>query len=336
MRFAIDSNEARDVSAALTAARMNWTVGFKPLLVETADGFGTAEVASHRALVRSDNSAVVGVHGRAYTPVQNDAAFRGSLQPLLDSGLLRIVSADSWAGGSKVAITARVAGSERAITRKVGDVIGLDLTFSNSHDGSSEVSAKYGAVRLVCLNGMTAMAVSSMLRGRHTKGVHAKIEAWRLEIAEQLGLHDRTAEIFQAMAARRLSDRALTAYVRETLSEGAGADSTIVVRGVERIIELAHEAPGADPGSLWGGLNAVTYWATHERGRSDDSRAVRNLFGDGAALVARATAVATELVEHLPMLQLGRESFANHATAASEFGALLGRPARIPSEQPSA
>jgi Domain of unknown function (DUF932) len=332
MRFAKDSVEATDVRAALAKASMLWTPQFKPLLVETNDGFGTTEVQSHRALVRSDNGRVVGIHGGAYTPVSTIDAFSGPLGALVESGAARIVEASEWQGGSKVSVTAEITGTERPITRKVGDVLSLRITFTNSHDGTSKTLGRYGALRLVCLNGAAAFENSAAFSARHTKGVHVKLEAWQVEIAQQVESYDKRVEAFRAMARRRLNDRALRSFIRETLSEGAGSDESITVRGVDRIIQLAHEAPGADPGSLWGGLNAVTYWATHERGNSDDSRAVANIFGNGMQLVERATALATRAIERLPLLELGRESYANHATASSEFGALLGRPARISHE----
>jgi hypothetical protein len=56
------------------------------------------------------------------------------------------------------------------------------------------------------------------------------------------------------------------------------------------------------------------------------------MFGPGQQLIERAFDVAFRSAEHLPMLELARESYANHATAAAELGALLGRPARIASE----
>lgn len=334
MRFDTQSSEARDVRAALAKAGMDWTAGFKPLYLEDTDSLGgIREATGIRALVRSDNGRPVGYHGGSYTPVQNDAAFTGPVQPLLDSGDLRIVEASAWEGGSKVALSAYVNGSEREVTKRVvGDIVRLELSFTNSHDGTSKVGGKYGARRLVCLNGATALAASAMLSGRHVKGVHAKIREWQLEIAAQMGIFEDTVKLFQRFAGRKLGDRALKAYVREVLSPGSSVDDTIVVRGVDRIVELAHEAPGADPGSLWGGVNAVTYWATHERGRSDETRAVANLFGDGAKLIERANQVAFELVDDLPALELARESYRNHATASAEFGALLGRPARISSE----
>jgi phage/plasmid-like protein (TIGR03299 family) len=320
-RFAADSLEARNVQAAIKAGGFDFTPVFKPLFLENEASLGGIEaVGSHRALVRSDNGRLLGIHGGQYTPLADGDGFAG-IQPLLDAGDARIIDAYSLAGGAKTVIEAEV--GESRVPVKVGDEIRLKISFTNSHDGSSPATWAYNVERLVCLNGMTARERIAGGRARHTAGIHRALDAWRLEFEAQRARMAETAGVFRAMASRKLNDRALVAFVRETLSEGAGADDKIVVRGVDRIVELAHEAPGADPGTLWGGLNAVTYWATHERGRSDDARLTANVFGTGGQLIERATAVATALVEHLPMNDIGRQSYANHATARSEFERLL-------------
>lgn len=332
--FAPDSIEARDVNAAIAAGGFAFDPIWKPLFLENEQSLGGIEaIGSHRALVRSDNGGLLGIHGGQYTPLADRVGFAG-VQPLLDSGEARIVRALAPDGGRKTIIEAEI--GESRIPVKVGDFVRLLVRFTNSHDGTSPATWSYVAERLACLNGMTAPVRMVGKRARHTAGIHRALDAWRAEFAAQRAALADTAETFQGLARRRLNDRALTAYVRETLSPGAGADESIAVRGVDRIVELAHEAPGADPGTLWGGLNAITYWATHERGRADDARIVSNVFGNGGALIERATQVAVALADRLPMIELGRASYDNHATAQAEFGALLGRPARIPSEHADA
>lgn len=333
--FAAGSDESRSVDAAIAAAKLTWEARFEPLFLERRDSLGGIEaLGTHRALTRSDTGGVLGVHGGAYEPVQIRPAF-GAAQQLVDAGLATITRAGSLDGGRKVTMELALAG-DIPVTRKVGDVLRQTLTFSNSFDGTSPVVQAYTAWRLACLNGMTRPERSNMFRGRHTRGVHAALEQWRVEFGERRAALEATAERFRAFSRKKLNDKALVAYVREVLSEGAGANEETVVRGVDRIVELAHEAPGADPGTLWGGVNAITYWATHERGRSDDARAVANLFGNGLALAERATAVALEVFDHLPSAEAARAAHDNHATAGALFGSLLGKPARIPSEQADA
>lgn len=179
---------------------------------------------------------------------------------------------------------------------------------------------------------MMAAARSMVFKARHTKGVHDALAAARVEFHAQRAALKADAEKLYELTRRRLGDKNLVRYVREVLAEGAGNDPNIEVRGVDRIVELAHTAPGAAPGTLWGGLNAVTYWASHERGRSDDARTTALMFGQGGALIERATAVAYAYAEKLPLAELGRACVENHATAKAEFDSLLGRPYVSPTE----
>jgi phage/plasmid-like protein (TIGR03299 family) len=331
-RFAPGSNESTSVLAALAASDLAWRVALKPVFIENPEALGGIEpVDGSRAVTRSDTGAVLGVVGDAYTPVDTDAAL-GWIQPIVDAGEARIISAGYVQGGRRVYVQAQLTGSEADVTP--GDTVFASVNFSTGHDGSLTVGAGYSATRVVCQNTMAMMIRSLALKLRHTKGVHDALEATRLEFMRQRQDTKAMAERFRAFTRRKLDDKALVRYVRETLQEGAGSNPDVVVRGVDRIVELAHKAPGATPGNLWGGLNAVTYWASHERGRSEDARQNALLFGNGSQLIQRAAEVAAVFADELPLniVQQSRVAASNTATAGALFGDLLGKPARISSE----
>lgn len=333
-RFAPDSDAARDVQAAIAAAYLNWQALEKPLYIENPDALGGIEpVESHKAIVRSDNGYQLGIVGSQYTPVQIDEAFRW-VQPILDAGEARIISAGQVGGGRKLYLQAELTDGRADVTP--GDVLFRSVVFANSHDGSISVGAGYSTIRVICQNTMMAAARSLAFKAKHTSGVQAALDAARVEFhAQREGLKTE-AEKLRYLTRKKLSDRNLVHYVREVLSPGAGADDSIVVRNVDKIIEAAQNAPGATPGTLYGGLNAVTYWASHERGGSVDARQNALMFGQGGALIERALEVAVRYADKLPDAEAGRAAYSNHATARAEFGALLGRPARIAAEHDSA
>lgn len=330
-RFDAGANEARDVRAALATAGLNWTTTLEPVYLEDQNALGGIRpIDGVKAVVRSDNKACFGTVGGQFTPVHNDAAL-GWIQPLLDSGDARLISAGHVKGGARVYVQAQLTGSEADVTP--GDTIFSSVNFATGHDGSLTVSAGYSSIRVVCQNTMAGMIASLAIKLRHTSKVHEALEAARLEFMRQREATKNGAETFRRFARKSMSDRNLARYIREVLSAGAGDDTSKVVRGVEDVFRAAHEAPGATPGTLWGGLNAVTYWATHERGRSEDGRMDSLLFGRGSELIERAVQVATVFADQLPDdHSRGRVAMASHATASAEFGALLGRPARISSE----
>lgn len=322
-RFTPDSDAARSVPAALAAAGLAWEARLAPLFIEDPAALGgLAPVETHAAVIRSDTNAQLGVVGTGYEPVQQAAAFAW-VQPLLDTGEARLVSAGLLSGGRKVYLQAELTDSAVEVTR--GDELRAYVNFHNAHDGSLSVGAGYTRIRVICQNTMAAAARSMVFKARHTRGVHAAIDAARLEFHAVREALKAQAIDFQRLLGRKLSDKNLVHYVREVLSEGAGSNADTPVRGVERIVELAHTAPGASPGTLWGGVNAMTYWATHERGRTENARVESLMFGQGGALIDRALDVAFVYADKLPAAELGREAYANHATAKAEFDRLLGR-----------
>jgi len=332
--FAPGSDQSRNVLAALDAAKINFTPVLAPVFIEDADSLGGIRAVEGRfACKHPATGRIFDVVGSGYEPVGASEALNW-IQPLVDAGQAEIISAGSTGGGARVYVQARLTDSEVDVVR--GDSIFASVNFATGHDGTLPACAGNSSVRVVCQNTMAAMARSLLFRARHTRNVRDILDKAAVAFAEQRKLTRDQADSFRRMAKRKLDDKALVKFVRETLAPGAGADPEMIVRGVDRIVELAHEAPGATPGTLWGGLNAVTYWATHERGRSDDARMDANLFGKGTQLIGRAIEVATVFAEHLPLNELARESYANHATAAAELGLLLGKPARLPFEQEQA
>jgi phage/plasmid-like protein (TIGR03299 family) len=52
---------------------------------------------------------------------------------------------------------------------------------------------------------------------------------------------------------------------------------------VKRVLDIYEKAPGADPGTGWGVLNAVTYYADHVASRTEDKRLSNAWFGKTGA-----------------------------------------------------
>jgi phage/plasmid-like protein (TIGR03299 family) len=290
--------------------------------------WATARVPTHRAVVRSDTGGIIGVVGKDYEVVQASKAFEPA-QSLIDAGVATVARAGEYEGG-RVQFLELALRTDRPIEVAVGDMMRQTMTFTNSHNGSSSLRIIYQLWRLICGNGMQRPETSNLFRGRHTSGVYVQLDRARAEIAQRFAAVESEVELFRRLLGKRLSDKNLVRYVRETLVEGAGNDPDVKVRNVDRIVELAHTAPGATPGTLYGGLNAITYWATHERGRTADARATGLLFGQSGALLQRATDVAVRYAEKLPdAATMGYMAAQSVATASAELSLLLGKPSAI-------
>jgi hypothetical protein len=64
----------------------------------------------------------------------------------------------------------------------------------------------------------------------------------------------------------------LPIYQDDVEVEDAVKNEAVRSRRVKAIMEAYQSAPGAVPGTAWGVLNGVTYWADHVAGRDADQR----------------------------------------------------------------
>ena len=87
---------------------------------------------------------------------------------------------------------------KRREDRRVGDELGLRLTVKNSYDRSLRLSVQLGFLRLVCTNGMVALAKEFELTRRHQSGIDTSLLGEG--ITKALGTADDQAKIFDRLA----------------------------------------------------------------------------------------------------------------------------------------
>jgi hypothetical protein len=125
------------------------------------------------ANVRSDTSAVLGVVGEGYEPLQNRAAF-AFCDAITASGETYWVGASATRGGARVHALMQL---DREI--RIGGAAGEDvlplLCFRNGHDGGLAVTISVAPFRLACLNGMMLPleGVARTWKARHTANLDA-------------------------------------------------------------------------------------------------------------------------------------------------------------------
>lgn len=295
--------------ASVEAGDMAWLVDKEPLFVRRFDEDGSVrfvEIESHCANTRSDRRndgdseyGVLGVVGAERQNVQQIELFR-FFQPWIDAGLIEMSAAVSLRGGKRIALTAEI--KDATIEVVPGDVIKRYVTMAHAHDTSLALRLGFTDTRVVCSNTLQVMLqTSDLLKHRHTSNCMVNLEAARDLFDVQRAQMRVQADIFQALARHTLSDDGAIAYFREVFHEGAGTDSKLVVRGTDRLVELFEAGRGAhfSRGTLWGAFNAITEFATHERGRSGTDNAHRfetNMFGQGSVLLGRALSVAQAIL----------------------------------------
>ena len=148
--------EATSAASAATQAGLNWTVRTAPLLAEAtpllidSEGVTPAtyiDITKKQAIIREDNSTVIGIVGSKYKMVQNMEVFN-ALDSLVDAGEARYAAAGEYNGGANIWMVLELPQGVNV----ANDPHAAFLLVKTSHDGSSSVVIKPIIERLFCAN----------------------------------------------------------------------------------------------------------------------------------------------------------------------------------------
>jgi phage/plasmid-like protein (TIGR03299 family) len=263
---AVNPDTSHSAATMIAAAGLDW-------VVEREDERLRVPVARQVANVRSDTSAVLGVVGDGYEPLQNRAAF-GFCDAITNSGQAHWIGAGSTRGGARVHALMRL---DREI--KIGGAEGEEvlplLCFRNGHDGGLAVTVSVAPFRLACLNGMLLplQHAQRTWKARHTANIGGRLADARRTLGVAWRYYDELEEIGGQLIRRRIGEGEFERFLARLLplpdpmqDRTAGGRA---VRNVERVrdaIRTAHRTADdlADiRGTAWGALQAVTAYVDH-------------------------------------------------------------------------
>ncbi len=305
---------------ALREARLDWEVAKRPLFTELTSG-EPQPVADHRAVVRTDTDAVLGIVSDGFRPVQNREAF-AILDALVGAQAAMFHTAGSLGGGRRVWALVKL---PQHLVVTGDDVVDQYLLLANGHDGSLALTMKFTPIRVVCQNTLSAalpetragrqQRVPDGVYIRHTESADVRID----EARRVLGIATRYFEVagaaYRAMSAKQITDELLRGYlnvvfpltlpsVRPTPAqlEAAERKQREIVTRVAFLFEKGrgNELPGVR-GTVWAAYNGATEWVDHVYPlRKDGELKARGLetalLGAGAEIKQRAFAQAVALV----------------------------------------
>jgi hypothetical protein len=236
----------------------------------------------HKAIVDTKNEWVVSVVNKKYAfPADGYGSLVRLLEPLLDQGLVKVVSAGTLRGYQKAYMTCQLDNSLTAAIA-TGDEIKRYWTLTDALDGKHASHSFTSSVRIVCANTLAAANRDATNRRsiKHSANFEITREGWRDMILAEKARLDQEAEAFRALQRRQVNQQTLDKYLRECF----GLDSEVKPT---RKMEFALQSHETDParGTMWGAYNAaqsVLQWYT--RGNSAKN-AIANLdnmfFGQG-------------------------------------------------------
>lgn len=268
---------------ALKQANLDFTVKTTPS--KFTIGKKQVVVPGKYAVYRTDTEAGLGVVGSDYTPLQNVDAFK-FFDTLVGEGQAIYHTGGVLNDGRRVWIMAKFPDS---IVLHGEDIVDQYCLLTNSHDGSSSVTACLTSVRVVCNNtlSMALRSTKTKINVRHTTNVVKNIE----QAHELLGLYNTAkielTEIYESLVAKKVN----TAFVDQYLNTLYPKKEETKVRTNgdnirEGILEAFEGGLGSElvtaHGTAFGLYNAVSHYTNHTKSYDNADQKLNSIWFGGA------------------------------------------------------
>jgi phage/plasmid-like protein (TIGR03299 family) len=296
------SEAPESAAAALTIARMDWTVRKAPMFLEDASPVKVSGAVSKRndgfpgAIIRQDTNEILGVVGPSYVPFQN-SEMAEIFEPLVAAGEIQIETVGSLFNGRRVWMLGRF-GSDTVIEKD--DRVAKYMLLAHGHDGQFSVRFGFCPIRVVCWNTLSAAVASDeskLVRCLHTSGLQQNLQTLRDAMKAGEETFELTAEQYRKLAGRGVNQNDLREYARVVID--ADQESKKWTRQqaekIAAIVENAKAGRGNSGSNWWHAYNGVTEFVCHQSSRAADRRLSEAWWGDGKALSSKALTVAIQM-----------------------------------------
>ncbi len=203
------------------------------------------------------------------------------IEPLLNDGLVSIVSAGTLQGYLRAYLTCELQGDLTAAI-STGDTIKRYWTLTDALDGVHASTSFTADTRIVCANTLASAVAeaSNMRKIRHSTRFEMRREEWRdMVIAERARL-DANATAFRTLQQKQIDAATLDAYLRECFE----LEENETPRNGSRF-QFALETHDKDiaRGTMWGAYNAAqsTIQWHSKQGATTAARLGNAWFGSG-------------------------------------------------------
>jgi phage/plasmid-like protein (TIGR03299 family) len=295
---------APTTAEAIKLAGLDWEVGLEK--IKLADDSLQGKI-THKAVVRKDTGAVLGVVGPTWRPLQNRDAF-AFFDSFIEAGQVEIETAGSLRNNKTVWILAKIAGLAGEAVKD--DTIERYVLLSHGHDGTMAIRTGFTDVRVVCQNTLSASfnsEASKLIRIRHNSRIQQNLETVKQCMDLANSEFRANMDLLKKIANKDINQEDVKKFVRAvwfetTVLDGAEANIRSInnynqrVQDMFRLIETGRgsDIPGVK-GTLYGLYNAATEYLTHEASNSEETRLNSLWFGENARLNEKVLRVSLEM-----------------------------------------
>lgn len=280
----------------LTAARLNWSVKRRPIWTQVSDDADKIELPKMNALVRSDNGGILSVVSDRYKVVQPVEILEFFRDLVKDQGF-EIETAGALADGKRVWALAKTGDSFNLGGK---DPIRQYVLLATAYDKQFSTTAQYTGVRVVCNNTITLAIQQGEGQSSETVFRVPHHSTFDPSVAKQaLGLLGASWQQFTSDATKLAGtpiskEDAIKFFLELT---GFDAAKTFEEQGKvtylsKRILEGYLGGPGSEldtaQGTLWGAVNAVTFFTDHRRRASNSGTRINSAWFGESSLLKRA------------------------------------------------
>jgi phage/plasmid-like protein (TIGR03299 family) len=254
-------------------------------------------------LVRSDTHAALSVVSGDYQIVQPREVL-DFYRELMDRHGYALETAGALDGGRKVWALARTGVTGTADTGGK-DKLAAYVLLATSCDKTLATTAAFTSIRVVCNNTLFFAMDDVKAKRRPQVKVPHNLRFNADRVKRELGLMDKAwsgfIEQVRKMAGYPMKSDAASFFVEDLLlPKDSKSLSNKAQREHKTIVDLFKSAPGQDLDSaketLWGAVNAVTYYVDHVRSTTPGDRLDSAWFGAGYTLKEEAWVTASALV----------------------------------------
>lgn len=275
------------------------------------NNFGAwVECPESKFIVRDDNGHPFKAVGNDYQLVNHTQAFRTAEQIIEKSN---INTTDMVREFKTSHDGARAFGFYRFPMHReqvaLNDDIELQLLVRNSIDGSMRFAIEYGALRLACLNGMTALGTIGKFKRKHTKylNIHEavapltnvielyknSVDTWKKFTKKQVTDKEAILCISDAVATKEINK-----FIKDNISTKFANDVEYLLwdKQLSRAYQVKdvwseYKKYRTDLGStLWAVYNALTHWSTHTDAYKESSQKnIASIQNDRRTAIAKTT-----------------------------------------------